>query len=116
METEKIVVESITDNNDGTSTMVLDLSEDVQAGIIRSAMADLLEELKADAVVAEPLSGEYPEKVKTYELTDEDTQFLMEYGVRNAITRGLNGSVKKLGETWEDFFNAEGVDRDGTGC
>ena len=102
---ETVTVDEIVENEDGTATIKMTMSNEAQGMLIRSGYQDLIDEMKmTDKVgVFEPPAN-FPTEVKTIELTDHDAQFLMELSVRNALTRGMNMGVKKMSESWDDFF------------
>jgi len=102
---ETLTVDEIVENEDGTATIKMTMSNEAQGMLIRSGYQDLIDEMKmTDKVgVFEPPAN-FPTEVKTIELTDHDAQFLMELSVRNALTRGTNMGVKKFDESWDDFF------------
>jgi hypothetical protein len=105
---ETLTVDEIVENDDGTATIKMTMSDEVQGLLIRSGYQDLIEEMKMQDKVGvfEPPAN-FPIEAKTIELTDHDAQFLMETSVRNALTRGMNMGVKKFGESWDEFFEKD---------
>lgn len=113
---ETLTVDEIIENDNGTATIKMTMSDEAQGMLIRSGYQDLIEEMKMQDKVGvfEP-PAEFSSEVKTIEMTDEEAQFLLETSVRNALTRGMNKGVKRFDESWDDFFakeSAEDVDDD----
>ena len=103
---ETISVDEIIENDDGSATIRMTMSDEVQGALIRSGYQDLIDEMKmTDKVAVFEPPANFSIEAKTIELTDHDAQFLMETGVRNALTRGMNLGVKKFDESWDDFFS-----------
>ena len=103
---ETISVDEIIENDDGSATIRMTMSDEVQGALIRSGYQDLIDEMKmTDKVAVFEPPANFSIEAKTIELTDHDAQFLMETSVRNALTRGMNLGVKKFGESWDDFFD-----------
>jgi hypothetical protein len=105
---ETLTVDEIVENDDGTATIKMTMSDEVQGLLIRSGYQDLIEEMKlTDKVAVFEPPANFSLEAKTIELTDHDAQFLMETSVRNALTRGMNMGVKKFGESWDEFFEKD---------
>ncbi len=103
---ETISVDEIIENDDGSATIRMTMSDEVQGALIRSGYQDLIDEMKmTDKVAVFEPPANFSIEAKTIELTDHDAQFLMETSVRNALTRGMNLGVKKFDESWDDFFS-----------
>jgi hypothetical protein len=102
---ETLTVDEIVENEDGTATIKMTMTDDVQNTLIRSGYQDLIEEMKMQDKVGvfEPPAN-FSIEAKTIEMSDEEAQMLLELSVRNALTRGMNLGVKKFDESWDDFF------------
>lgn len=105
---ETLTVDEIVENEDGTATVRMTMSDEVQGMLIRSGYQDLIEEMKMQDKVGvfEPPAN-FPIEAKTIEMTDEEAQMLIELSVRNALTRGMNMDVKRFGESWDEFFEKD---------
>ncbi len=105
---ETLTVDEIVENDDGSSTIKMTMSDEVQGLLIRSGYQDLIEEMKMQDKVGvfEPPAN-FPIEAKTIEMTDAEAQMLMALSVCNALTRGMNKGVKRFGESWDEFFEKD---------
>jgi len=79
----------VIDNPDGSANVTMDLDNDIQTSLMKQGLEYLIEEMgKTDDVkVLSP--NEFEGEASTWELSDDDRNWLFHFGFINALRKGM---------------------------
>ena len=81
-----INVLNIVDNDDGSSTMEIEMDDKTQSILFREGLRlSIPDDLKGKVMVVEPDFYQSSEKVKTVEMPEEEINYFVEVAVVNAL-------------------------------
>ena len=79
----------VVDNPDGSANVTMDISDDVQVMLMKSGLQYLIDEMGATDKVKVLSPNEFVGEASTWELSDEDRNWLFHFGFINAIKLGM---------------------------
>ena len=91
MNEEKIRNVDVVENDDGSSTIRMDLDEETQSILIKQGLQYLIDEMKLTDNLKVFDANEFSEGTKTHNLTDDEANALFHFGFIYAITAGMKG-------------------------
>jgi hypothetical protein len=86
---EEVTNIEVTDNPDGSANITMDISEDAQVMLMKGGLQYLIDEMGATDKVMVLSPNEFTGEAKTWELSDEDRNWLFHFGFINAIKLGM---------------------------
>ena len=79
----------VVDNPDGSANVTMDISDEIQVMLMKSGLQYLIDEMGATDKVMVLSPNEFTGEAKTWELSDEDRNWLFHFGFINAIKLGM---------------------------
>ena len=89
MDEESINIDEVVEHEDGSSTIKMDLDEDVQGMLIKQGLQYLIDEMRATDTVTVLDANEFSEGTKTHKLSDDEANALFHFGFLYAIKAGM---------------------------
>jgi len=80
----------VTDNPDGSANITMDISEEAQVMLMKGGLQYLIDEMAMTDKVIVLSPNEFSGEAKTWELTDENRNWLFHFGFIDALKRGLS--------------------------
>jgi len=80
----------VTDNPDGSANVTMDISEEAQVMLMKGGLQYLIDEMAMTDKVIVLSPNEFTGEAKTWELTDENRNWLFHFGFIDALKRGLS--------------------------
>ena len=96
MDEESINIDEVVEHEDGSSTIKMDLDEDVQGMLIKQGLQYLIDEMRATDKVTVLDANEFSEGTKTHKLSDDEANALFHFGFLYAIKAGMKGLENEL--------------------
>ena len=91
MNEEKIRNVDVVENDDGSSTIRMDLDEETQSILIKQGLQYLIDEMRVTDKVTVADDNEFSKETKTHNLTDDEANALFHFGFIYAINAGMKG-------------------------
>jgi hypothetical protein len=79
----------VVDNPDGSANVTMDISDEIQVMLMKSGLQYLIDEMGATDKVKVLSPNEFVGEASTWELSDEDRNWLFHFGFINAIKLGM---------------------------
>jgi len=79
----------VTDNPDGSANVTMDITEEAQVMLMKGGLQYLIDEMSMTDKVKVILPNEFTGEANTWELSDEDRNWLFHFGFIDAIKRGM---------------------------
>ena len=89
MSEENIFNIEVTDNDDGSANVTMDLDNEMQAMIMKQGLQYLIDEMKMTDKVMVLSPNEFEGEASTWELSDNDRNWLFHFGFINALKMGM---------------------------
>jgi len=86
---EEISNVEVTDNPDGSANITIDISEEAQVMLMKGGLQYLIDEMSMTDKVKVLSPNEFTGEANTWEITDEDRNWLFHFGFMDALKRGL---------------------------
>jgi hypothetical protein len=91
MNEESINIDDVVEHDDGSSTIRMDLDEDVQGMLIKQGLQYLIDEMRVTDKVTVADGNEFSKENKTHKLTNDEANALFHFGFLYAIKAGMKG-------------------------
>ena len=94
---EKLMIENVevTDMPDGSARVTMDIDPEAQRELMKEGLKYLIDEMKMTnkVVVLEP--NEFTKDARTWDLSDDDYNYLFHFGFISAIKNGMEKEDEK---------------------
>ena len=96
MNEESINIDDVVEHDDGSSTIRMDLDEDVQGMLIKQGLQYLIDEMRVTDKVTVADGNEFSKETKTHQLSNDEANALFHFGFIYAIKAGMKGLENEL--------------------
>ncbi len=86
---EEISNVEVTDNPDGSANITMDISEEAQVMLMKGGLQYLIDEMSMTDKVKVLSPNEFTGEANTWEITDEDRNWLFHFGFIDAVKKGI---------------------------